>query len=43
MTDVIPLPELRNQIDAIDQQILQLINQRAMLAEEVARTKIAAG
>lgn len=43
MTDVIPLSELRNQIDAIDQQILQLINQRASLAEEVARTKIASG
>ncbi|NOQ15042.1 MAG: prephenate dehydratase [Methyloprofundus sp.] len=43
MTNVIPLAELRNQIDAIDQQILQLINQRASLAEEVARTKIASG
>ncbi len=43
MTDVIPLSELRNQIDVIDQQILQLINQRASLAEEVARTKIASG
>ena len=43
MTDVIPLSELRDQIDAIDQQILQLINQRASLAEEVARTKIASG
>jgi len=43
MTNVIPLAELRKQIDAIDQQILQLINQRASLAEEVARTKIAEG
>ncbi|MCK5356256.1 MAG: prephenate dehydratase [Methyloprofundus sp.] len=43
MTNVIPLAELRNQIDAIDQQILQLINRRASLAEEVAKTKIAAG
>lgn len=43
MTNVIPLAELRNQIDAIDQQILQLINKRASLAEEVARTKIASG
>ncbi len=43
MTDVIPLSELRNQIDAIDQHILQLINQRASLAEEVARTKMAEG
>lgn len=43
MTTVIPLADLRNQIDTIDQKILQLINQRASLAEEVARTKIAAG
>jgi chorismate mutase/prephenate dehydratase len=43
MTDVIPLSELRIQIDAIDQQILQLINQRASLAEQVAKTKIASG
>jgi len=43
MTNVIPLADLRNQIDAIDQQVLQLINQRASLAEEVARTKIASG
>ena len=43
MTNVIPLAELRNQIDTIDQQILQLINQRALLAEEVAKTKIASG
>jgi len=43
MTNVIPLAELRKQIDAIDQQILQLINQRASLAEEVAKTKIAEG
>lgn len=43
MTNVIPLAELRKQIDAIDQHILQLINQRASLAEEVAKTKIASG
>ncbi|MCK5870326.1 chorismate mutase [Methylococcaceae bacterium HT4] len=43
MTNVIPLADLRNQIDAIDQQVLQLINQRASLAEEVAKTKIASG
>ncbi len=43
MTHVIPLSELRAQIDAIDQQILQLINQRASLAEDVARTKMASG
>lgn len=38
-----PLSELRDQIDAIDQQILQLINQRARCAIEVAKTKIAEG
>ena len=43
MTNVIPLSELRKKIDAIDQQILQLINRRASLAEDVARTKIASG
>ncbi|GFO71966.1 chorismate mutase/prephenate dehydratase [Bathymodiolus japonicus methanotrophic gill symbiont] len=43
MTNVIPLADLRKQIDSIDQQILQLINQRASLAEEVAKTKIASG
>ncbi len=43
MSDIIPLSELREQIDTIDQQILALINQRAVLAEEVAKTKIAAG
>ncbi len=43
MTSVIPLAELRNQIDTIDQKILQFINQRASLAKEVARTKIASG
>lgn len=43
MTNVIPLAELRTQIDTIDQQVLLLINQRASLAEEVARTKIASG
>jgi chorismate mutase/prephenate dehydratase len=43
MTDVIPLSELRKQIDEIDQAILQLINKRAKLAEEVARTKLASG
>ncbi len=43
MTDVIPLSELRAQIDTVDQQILQLINQRASLAEQVAKTKIASG
>ena len=43
MTVVTPLSELRDKIDAIDQQILQLINERAMCAIEVARTKMAEG
>ena len=43
MTSVIPLSELRDKIDAIDEKILQLINQRASCAIEVAKTKIAQG
>ena len=43
MASITPLSELREKIDAIDQQILQLINQRASCAMEVARTKIAQG
>lgn len=43
MTDIIPLSELRDKIDTIDNQILQLINQRAECAMEVARTKISEG
>lgn len=43
MTDIIPLSDLRAQIDALDQQILRLINQRAQCAIEVARTKQAEG
>lgn len=43
MTDIIPLSELRARIDGIDQQILQLVNQRAQCAIEVARTKQAEG
>lgn len=43
MADIIPLSELRQKIDALDQQILQLINQRAHCALEVARTKQAEG
>jgi len=43
MADIIPLSELRDKIDAIDEQILQLINQRAECAMEVARTKLAEG
>lgn len=43
MSSIIPLSELREQIDSIDQQILALLNQRAKCAEEVAKTKIAQG
>lgn len=43
MADIIPLSELRDQIDSIDKQILQLINQRASCAMEVARTKVSEG
>lgn len=43
MTSVAPLSELRKKIDAIDQQILELINQRASIAVDVAKTKMAAG
>ncbi len=43
MTDIIPLSELRDQIDTIDSQLLELMNQRANCAMEVARTKISTG
>ena len=43
MKSVPPLSELRNKIDALDKQILDLINQRAAVAVEVAKTKVAAG
>ncbi len=43
MSEIIPLSELRDKIDAIDSQILQLINQRATCAMEVARTKVSSG
>jgi len=43
MAEIIPLSELRDKIDAIDNQILQLINQRADCAMEVARTKVSEG
>lgn len=43
MAAIIPLSELRERIDAIDRQILELINQRAHCALEVARTKQAEG
>ncbi len=43
MSSVTPLAELRYKIDAIDKQILLLINQRASCAMDVAATKIAQG
>jgi len=43
MSSVRPLSEIRTEIDAIDAEILQLINRRAQCAEEVAKTKIAEG
>jgi chorismate mutase / prephenate dehydratase len=43
MVSVTPLSELREKIDSIDQQILELINLRATCAMEVAKTKIALG
>ncbi len=43
MTPVTPLSELRDKIDAIDAQILLLINQRACCALDVAKTKVAQG
>ncbi len=41
--NIIPLAQLRKQIDAIDQQLLELLNQRAECAISVATTKIAQG
>ncbi len=43
MTAIIPLSELRQKIDDIDRQILELINRRAACAMEVAKTKVAQG
>jgi len=43
MSSITPLSELRDKIDAIDKQILELINQRAICAMEVAKTKMAEG
>jgi len=43
MSSVRPLAEIRTEIDAIDAEILRLINRRAQCAEEVAKTKIAEG
>ncbi|MGR9100282.1 MAG: prephenate dehydratase [Gammaproteobacteria bacterium] len=43
MSTFVPLTELREQIDEIDQEILRLINRRAEIALEVAKTKKAGG
>jgi len=43
MAAITPLAELREKIDAIDAEILRLINQRASCAIDVASTKIAQG
>ena len=43
MVSVEPLSELRKKIDSIDDKLLELINDRANLALEVARTKIDTG
>ncbi|MGD0958430.1 MAG: prephenate dehydratase [Methylomonas sp.] len=43
MNRIIPLAELRELIDDIDRQILDLLNRRAGCALEVARTKLASG
>ena len=43
MSNVKSLAELREQIDAIDAELLRLINARAECALEVAKTKIAQG
>jgi chorismate mutase/prephenate dehydratase len=37
----VPLTQIRDQIDSVDRQIHQLLNQRARLAEQVARSKMA--
>ncbi|MDQ7090346.1 MAG: prephenate dehydratase [Methylococcales bacterium] len=42
-SDIIPLPQLRQQIDTIDTKILELLNQRANCAMEVAKTKLSTG
>ncbi len=38
-----PLDELRARIDQIDQQLVQLINQRAEIVIEVGRNKLQSG
>ena len=43
MSSIRPLSEIRAEIDAIDAEILHLINRRAKCAEEVAKTKLAEG
>lgn len=43
MTAIIPLAELRQKIDAIDAELLRLLNERALCALDVAKTKIAQG
>lgn len=43
MSGITPLAELREKIDAIDAEILRLLNQRAACAVEVAKTKMAQG
>ncbi|WP_019866292.1 prephenate dehydratase [Methylovulum miyakonense] len=43
MTTVTPLAELREKIDALDAEVLRLLNERAKCAMEVAKTKIAQG
>ena len=36
------LEQIRNDIDSVDQQIQELLNRRATLAEAVAKAKVAA-
>lgn len=43
MSAIIPLSDLREKIDNIDKAILSLLNQRALCALEVAKTKLAQG
>lgn len=43
MTDSLSLAELREAIDALDSELLRLLNERAGLAQQVAQVKVAAG
>ncbi|MGH8551290.1 MAG: prephenate dehydratase [Methylococcales bacterium] len=43
MASLEPLSDLRNKIDSVDEELLKLLNQRATLALEVAKTKRACG